>query len=345
MSKVVRILFVSLVSCFVLSPVFADEMIWEVKKQLHPHMVGFHFQLWCADSTPQEKSLATDGYLKIVTADGTIVQQLKHISPHQSKDALMFLDYNFDGVLEVVLKDKSSVKRDQYWYYNNQSAEFIEQKALAELKNPIFDSQKKLVISQWQDGETKTNDYYQFHNNDLVLVKQAVIECNQNGTCENIVMINKNGILTEIERHTVSSSLKTVQYLDHLIDRKGMCLAHIKEHALQGDELLGLKEANLCLNTLAYELVPDFASQNDRSLSLQLKNVFGQHLALFRMITLCTTEEGCEKLKETSALNANIKLVNGLIEHMVLSIGAKQKNFEKDKWIAKWQGLNEIMQS
>ncbi|MCS5708158.1 hypothetical protein CC99x_004500 [Candidatus Berkiella cookevillensis] len=343
MSKVVRILLISLISCFVFRAVLADEMVWEVKKQLHPHMVAFHFQLWRKASS-QEKDLTTDGFLKIVTAEGTTVQQLSHISPHLKKDALVFLDYNFDGILEILLKDESAIKRDQYWYYNNQSAEFVEHKAVAALKNPIFDAQKKQVISQWQDREIKTNDYYQFLDNDLLLVKQTMIDCHQNGSCENIVMINKNGILTEVERNTFRGNLKTAQYLEHFIDRKGLCLEHIKEYALQGDKLLGLKEANLCLNSLVYELVPDFVDQNDRSLSLQLKNIFEQHLSLVRMITLCDAEEACEHLRETSALNANIKFVNGLIEHMVLNLGAKQKHFDKDKWVAKWGGLNEIMQ-
>ncbi|MGE4350121.1 MAG: hypothetical protein AB7D28_10180 [Candidatus Berkiella sp.] len=343
MSKVVRILFISLMSCIVFRPVFADEMVWEVKKQLHPHMVAFHFQLW-RKAPLQEKGLDTDGFLKVVTTEGTTVQQLSHISPHLKKDALIFFDYNFDGILEILLKDESVAKRDQYWYYNNQRAEFVEHKAVAALKNPIFDAQKKQVISQWQDRETKTNDYYQFIDNDLLLVKQTMIDCHQDGSCENIVMINKNGILTEVERSSLKGNLKTAQYLEHLIDRKGLCLAHIKEYALQGDKLLGLKEANLCLNTLVYELVPDFVGKNEHSLSLQLKNVFEQHLSLIRMITLCDAEEACENLKEASALNENIKFVNGLIEHMVLSIGAKQKRFDKDKWIAKWDGLNEIMQ-
>jgi hypothetical protein len=135
-------------------------------------------------------------------------------------------------------------------------------------------------------------------------------------------------------------------FLEHLISRKGVCLAKAKEFAVQDQETEGLYEANQCLNTIAYELIPLVATRTpDKPITLQLKTILETHAKFIKDVTVCAdAQKACETLKDQAALKANIKFVNTIVEQLVMNVGAADLNFNHEKWLVQWDGLNEIMQ-
>lgn len=330
-----------ILASIVIQPALADELQWSVTKQIHPHMIPFVFQLWTSEDDKN--------YLCIMTHEGEKIQQLDNIINAQDKDNLRFVDLNFDGVLDFSLpKDPENLNK-QYFIYDKENAIFLENKPLSRLKNPIFIQKEKTIIAQWEEENIKTSDYYQLVGHDLVLKKQEVIECDKSKYCEKIVFTNQDGILTETYREPVEDEEKQAfeQYLNHLIDRKGLCLVHIHENTLQGNRLLGAREASLCLNTLAYELIPMVylkAQEKDRSITLQLKNVIAQYFDLIKLLTVCEEGNQCEESQEETAWFDSIRLVDNVIQKIVLKLTAERLPLEQANWTAKWEGLNEIMQ-
>lgn len=330
--------------------VFADTLVWEVHKQLHPHMVPFAFQLW----THQESTDAAErAYLQIKTQDGTIVQQIDSMPSALPVNSLVFADINFDGLLDLhitkyTLSDAGSNSgRDQYWFYDKKTAIFVENKALAALNQPEFLAKEKYVKSSWQDSNIQAVDYYQFEDDSLVLMKQEQTEC-QDGQCQRVTLMNRQGMLVEVDRQALAPSQQMGNFVNHLIDKKGVCLSSVREFALKGDKSAGLKEASQCLNTIAYELIPAIAAYNPTlpdSITLNLKECVEKHFALIRAITYCPTEDDCEQFKNEAALIASLHYADALIEQMVMNLTASELHFAKDQWIAKWEGLNEMMQS
>lgn len=333
-----------LISLLVSQLAFADQLQWEFSKQLHPHMVPFKFQLW----VNRETEFDPYAYLKILDFENNEIHRITSMHLEQSKDSLDFIDVNFDGTLELRVDNNSFSEKDQFWFYDTASATFKENKVLGDLKNPIFDKEQQQVITKWQDKHNQSLDYYQFDGNELVLVRQVMIQCDEKNNCEKIEMLNNEGILAEASREQVEHGNTMQKYLDNLITRKGLCLANIKEFELKGDKQQGLKEASLCLNTIAYELMPtlnQLAKVNQsESVTLQLKELLDKYADFIRLVTLCADQQSCEMLKEDAARKATIKLTDSLIETMVVNIASSQLHFQKDKWLAKWTGLNDIMQ-
>tara|TARA_R110002110_G_scaffold121431_2_gene297275 strand:+ start:108244 stop:109125 length:882 start_codon:yes stop_codon:yes gene_type:complete len=142
------------------------------------------------------------------------------------------------------------------------------------------------------------------------------------------------------------SSHNLNDFLEHLISRKGVCLAKVKEFGMQDKETEGLYEANQCLNTIAYELIPLIAARNpDKPITVQLKTMLETHAQFIKDVTVCSdTQKPCEVLKNQASLKANIKFVNNIVEQLVTNIGTEDMNFNQQKWLAQWDGLNAIMQ-
>ena len=116
---------------------------------------------------------------------------------------------------------------------------------------------------------------------------------------------------------------------------------------LQGDKLSGIKEASLCLNTLAYELVPNISSINqinEASITLQLRDFLRQHIQLIKSLTKCDDAQNCEVYKEEASLTESIKLADNLIQKMVLMIVSEDDPLQSKNWVVKWEGMNDIMQ-
>ncbi len=135
-------------------------------------------------------------------------------------------------------------------------------------------------------------------------------------------------------------------FLEHLVSRKGVCLAKVKEFSVQGEETQGLHEANQCLNTIAYELIPLLAARNpDKSMTLQLKNLLDVHQDFIKDLTICSeAETTCEIIKVQAALKSNIRLINNIVEQLVMNIGNEHAGFNNEQWLVQWDSLDEIMQ-
>lgn len=155
----------------------------------------------------------------------------------------------------------------------------------------------------------------------------------------------KNQFIEETELATSPSDLNV--FLQHLIARKGVCLAKVKEFGVQDKETEGLYQANQCLNTIAYELIPLVVARNPekKPLTLPLKRMLETHLQFINNMTVCSDAHmACGTVKNQAALKANIKFVNGIVGQLVMNIGAKDVAFDNEKWLVQWDGLNEIMQ-
>jgi len=135
-------------------------------------------------------------------------------------------------------------------------------------------------------------------------------------------------------------------FLEHLVSRKGVCLAKVKEFSIQGAQTQGLNEASQCLNTIAYELIPLLATHNpNKSMTLQLKSLVEIYQDFVKDLTICPESEiSCETIKTQAALKSNIKLISNVIEQLVMNIGNDDIDFDNEQWLVQWDSLNEIMQ-
>lgn len=323
--------------------VWADQMQWEVTQQLHPHMVPFRFELWTNHDTEFEPF----AYLVIRTPSGEEIHRINSMHLNQKPESLAFIDAKFDGTLALRVDNNSFSERDQYWLYDSSTARFTESKALGELQTPVFDEKNKQIINKWQEEKNQTTDYYQFQGNELVLMKQVMIQCQADNQCEKVEWHNKEGILAETNREAVNYASKVQDYLDNLISRKGLCLANITDFEHEGKREQGIEEARTCLNALAFDVMPvlyDTLPNQQTSPTKLLQELFDKHYAFIKLITPCTVSDECEQNKENEAKLASIHFADKLIETMVVHIGSQKIHFEQDKWLAKWASVNDIMQ-
>lgn len=330
--------------CLFSLQVLADRQNWVIERSLHAHMVPFQFEYW-VNLEDRDEYFA---YLSVKTAKGELIQTIPQLNVHLKPSDLEFVDLNFDGRLDLKIKTPSLATKapKQYFFYDDVQGKFSENKQLGELGNFEIDPNTQCIIAKWQDQNSRAVDYYQYVGNQLVLIKQEMTTC-RDQSCEKILLTNQNGTLNEQQREAINAENSDLrEYLAHLVSRKGVCLAKIKEYRVQNDEMTGLNEASQCLNTITYELLPMITAYHpDRALSLQLKDILEKHSHFIKDLVTCELDESsCADFKNKAALRANIHLIDGVVEQLVFSISANEMTFNQGNWLAKWKEMNEIMQ-
>lgn len=343
---VVRIFSMALIFLLHLKSSYADDrLIWKVTEKLHPHLVPFVFQLYSEEQYfNSHESYKT---LKISTEDGSLIQEINHLPMGDSQQNLVFEDFNFDGMQDFRIRLENPVD-DHYWVYDRHQLIFEKSIALSHIYCPQFDHQAKVIISSWKDKERQIRDYYNFEEFDLVLIKQEIISCDNPINCEKTILLDQEGVLAEVHSEKIQNNHSyTIEYLDSIIDKKAMCLVSMYDHTQQGERYLGIKNASLCLNTLAYELIPSFnrleVGKAEYSLTLSLRNMLKEYYALIKMTTPCQAADDCELYQEELALLENIKFVDSFLTRMVSNIIDVKAPHQKHIWLAKWEGLNDMM--
>lgn len=324
---------------------FADRQNWVIEHALQTHMVPFQFEYW-VNLEDKDEHFA---YLTIKTADGETIQTIPQLNVHLKPSEIQFRDFNFDGRDELEISTPSLITKadKQYFFYDDHLGKFVEDRQLSKLGQFQIDEQKKLIISSVEDASQAltTVNYHEFQGKQLVLTFQEVTAC-QAGVCEKSIthqnapdVVNQSDQLAQ-EDNTLDD------YLTHLITRKGVCLDKVKVFTVQNDALSGLSEANQCLNSMVYELLPQLTSlQVAQPSALSIRNLLDSHFQLMAELTVCEiNEKNCEQHKEKAAYRANIKLANSIVEQLVVSIGTQERKFDQKRWLAAWQEMNEIMQ-
>jgi len=126
----------------------------------------FDFVLSTDEKALPFKSISDDGTVadnikainKIVVTFPTKTQTLEGFQSQVFADlveAISMEDINFDGYLDLLLIEFTGPKNTPYlyWTYDPQKTEFVRHEELT-ATDPVFDVQKKRVISDWSGGAT-----------------------------------------------------------------------------------------------------------------------------------------------------------------------------------------------
>jgi hypothetical protein len=132
--------------------------------------------------------------IKLQTFD--IESHIIYYNDNLMEDALFLEDENFDGYLDLRIRQSDAIDGQNnyfHWVYNSQEKLFVRNKELDKLTQPVFNVQTQTILSSWHTNSQEREEYYQYLNGKLDLVKMIDRQVNENDIWEEVITEKVNG--------------------------------------------------------------------------------------------------------------------------------------------------------
>lgn len=332
-----------------------QKLIWSAKESLSAEYVPFVFHFYGEGLSDSDKTITRIAVINSATQQP--IQIIKDLSANNPEQQFALVDVNFDGVKDIRL-GTSQPGFHYYWIYDRQSGQFQRELNLEKIPNAEFDKENKKIISLQHEPMGSRKTYYEYQNQQVVLVRQEIQNCDLNHHCETTSFVRASNDIQKIDKidKTAPKSItqtkaltyakQDLDYLYSLANRKAVCLANVSEVMLTEDHERIIKaqlQLSECYKKVILDLAQKFYSPAHfgQDLEGEINAVVEQHNRLLHKMAHCPASKvgGCRHYEQFDVLAGTVDYLNELIEFMVLNVGEGYAEFNPERWLKRWDAV------
>jgi len=346
LKKMVAYIFLSLIMHNALAA--EKKLLHSINQVIHPDIPAITFNFYAEASL--DNVLECNRITVIDPQSNKPIQVISNFKMTDPAQQFMFMDVNFDGIKDLVITDKQSLRKI-YWTYNLSLRRFEHQAALDSIVNPEFDFIHKQIVSLIQDSMGSKKSYYQFQGDKPVMVRQEMTQCDYQNNCETTVFVPQIvAIKSQDENSSTlnkrSDSLRKnqdLQYLTSLANRKAACISSVQQALEIGkhpETMDAQRQLSECYKKIIVDVAQKFypGSHFGNDLESEINSAIEHHHRILYKMAHCPSskDQGCQYYEEYDVLAGTVDYLNELIEFMVLNIGEGYAEFNPEQWLKKW---------